>query len=81
MRERTRVTMVTRLCARVKHSGLFRIEKSLCWLGNPSEPLAVTDWISNFKRVIVHVLDHGPYSKLTCASARGWPWSPACVRA
>ena len=48
VRERARVTMVTRLCVRVEDYGLFRIEKSPCWLGNPNEPLAVTDWISKF---------------------------------
>ena len=48
VRERMRVSMVTRLCARAERSVLFRIEKSPCWLGNPNEPLAVTDWISKF---------------------------------
>ena len=46
MRERARVTMVTRLCAGVEHSVLFTVEKSPCSLGNPSETFAVTDWIS-----------------------------------
>ena len=63
MRERTRVTMVTRLCARVKHSVLFRISKTLCRFGNQSEPVAVADWISNPIWVILHVLYHGQYRK------------------
>ena len=63
VRERARVTMVTRLCVRVEDSGLFRIEKSPCWLGNPSEHLAVTDWISKLTGDLVYFLYYGQYRK------------------
>ena len=46
VRERARVTTVTRLCARVDLPVLFRTEKLACWLGSSGKPLAVTDWIS-----------------------------------
>ena len=45
-RGRARVTMVTRLCARVEHSVWFMFEKLACWRGSPSEPLAVAGWVS-----------------------------------
>ena len=53
--------MVTRLRARVEHSVLFTIEKSPCSLGNPSEPLAVTDWIFKSTWSLVFVLSYGAY--------------------
>ena len=62
-RERARVTMVTRLCARVQLSVLFRLEKSLRWPGNPDAPLAVTDCISNLTLVLLYVLYYGQYRK------------------
>ena len=40
---RARVAVVTRLCARVGQSVLFRIEKSPCRPGESSDPLIVTD--------------------------------------
>ena len=58
-RGRARVTMVTRLCARVERSVWFRIDKSPCLLGNPNEPLAVTDWISKLTWVLLHFLYYG----------------------
>ena len=62
-RERARVTMVTRLCAGVEHIVWFRIDKSPCSFGNPSEPFAVTDWISKLSGVLVYVLYYGQYRK------------------
>ena len=66
-RGRARVTMVARLCARVEHSVWFRIEKSPCWLGNSSETLAVTDWISKLALVLPYVLycgnHRGPHAR------------------
>ena len=56
---RTRVTMVTRLCARVQRSVWFGIGRSPCWLGNSSDPLAVTDGISKLTLVLLYVLDSG----------------------
>ena len=61
--EREWMTMATRLCARVEHLVLFRIDKSPCWFGNPSETLAVTDWFAKCTWVLVHVLYCGQYRK------------------
>ena len=61
VRERARVTMVFRLCARVERSVLFRIEELSCWLGSPSEPLAVADWISKLTWVPLLSLYCGQY--------------------
>ena len=57
------MTMVTRLCARVEHSVLFRIGKFPCWFGNPNEPLAVADRISRLTSVLVYVTYYGQYRK------------------
>ena len=52
VRERARVTMATRLCARAEHSVNFRISKTLCCSANPSERLAMAHWISKLPWVI-----------------------------
>ena len=54
-RERARVTMVTRLCARVARSVLFRIRSRHVGLENPSEPLAVVNWVSKVTRAVLIV--------------------------
>ena len=48
VRECAWVTMVTRSCAHVERSVLFRVARPLGWFRNPSEPVAVVDWISKF---------------------------------
>ena len=73
--------IVTRLCARVKHSVLFRISKTLCRFGNQSEPVAVADWISNSIWVIMHVLYHGQYRKpRVCEHAQVTMVARLCAR-
>ena len=62
-RGRARVTVVTRLCARVEHSVLFRIGKFPCWLRSPNEPLAVAGRISRLTSVLVYVTYYGQYRK------------------
>ena len=52
VRECAWVTMVTRLRAHVERSVLVRVARPLEWFRNPSEPVAVVDWISKFALVI-----------------------------
>ena len=63
VRECAWVTMVTRSCAHVERSVLFRVARPLGWFRNPSEPVAVVDWISKFTWVLLSVPYFGKYRK------------------
>ena len=69
-RECAWVTMVTRLRAHVERSVLVRVARPLEWFRNPSEPVAVVDWISKFTWVIWSVPYFGGIQKVPSARTR-----------
>ena len=79
-RERVRVSMVTRLCARVERSVLFRMERSPCWLGEQSAPLVVVGWVSKVTKAVVYYFCYGQYMQpQACERARVTMFTRLCV--